>query len=474
MSKSQPEYVHFGKYTQRVPEGIPQAVRQATRRFANNRASVIGDFSQWEQLRESGSAIRLHTIEHLDHYLERFEQAVQNRGGNVYWASTADEAREIVLKIATTHQAKLVVKAKSMATEEIGLNEALHSENIQVVETDLGEYIIQLAESGPSHIIVPAVHMKKEEIAALFSQKMGIEVPADPDELTRLARQVLREQFLTATLGISGANFLVAETGTLVMVTNEGNGRMCTTLPDVHVAVVGIDKIVPNWESLSVLLKLLTRSATGQKLSAYVQFISGPRREEGEFGPKELHIILLDNGRSKILRDPVGRQVLKCIRCGACANACPVYQNVGGFAYGWFISGPIGAIFTPQILGSEVARELPYASTLCGACAEVCPVKIPIPAILRHLRQQVAEGNETIPPAMPRYLRLMSVAASGVLSNSWLYRLGSRFLGVFNWFEDSGWLTRLPFPFNRWTQVRPLPRFSNDFRSWWSRQKFES
>ncbi|MEW6180595.1 MAG: LutB/LldF family L-lactate oxidation iron-sulfur protein [Chloroflexota bacterium] len=474
MSKSQPEYIYFGKYSRHVPAGIPQAVRQATRRFATNRASVIGDLSQWEHLRESGSAIRLHTVEHLDHYLEQFEQAVQNQGGIVYWASTAGEAREIVLKIAKSHQVTLAVKAKSMATEEIGLNEALQSENIRVLETDLGEYIIQLAESGPSHIIVPAVHMKKEEIAALFSQKLGIEVPADPDRLTGVVRQILREQFLTATMGISGANFLVAETGTLVMVTNEGNGRMCTTLPDIHVAVVGIDKVVPNWESLSVLLKLLTRSATGQKLSSYVQFISGPRREEGEFGPKELHIILLDNGRSKILRDPVGRQVLKCIRCGACANACPVYQNVGGFAYGWFISGPVGAIFTPQILGSEVARELPYASTLCGACADVCPVKIPIPAILRHLRQQVAEGNETIPPAMPGYLRLMSVVASRVLSNSLLYRLGSRLLGVFNWFEDRGWLTRLPFPFNRWTRVRPLPRFSNDFRSWWSHQKLES
>lgn len=474
MSVSQPAYIHFGKYTQHVPEGIPQAVRQATRRFATNRAAVIADFPQWEQLRELGSAIRLHTIENLDHYLERLELAVQNQGGHVYWASTADEARETVLKIAKSHRVALAVKAKSMATEEIGLNEALESENIRVVETDLGEYIIQLAGSGPSHIIVPAVHMRKEEIAALFSQKLGIEVPADPNKLTQVARQVLRERFLSATMGISGANFLVAETGTLVMVTNEGNGRMCTTLPDVHVAVVGIDKVVPDWKALSVLLKLLTRSATGQKLSTYVQFISGPRREEGEFGPKEFHLILLDNGRSKILKDPIGRQVLKCIRCGACANTCPVYQNVGGFAYGWFISGPIGAIFTPQILGPKVARELPFASTLCGACADVCPVKIPIPTILRHLRQRVAEGNAGIPSSIQGYLRLMAAFASGVLSNPWLYRFGSRFLGVFNRFEDRGWLTRMPFPFNRWTQVRPLPRFSNDFRAWWSRRELKS
>lgn len=471
MSGITPRYIGFGKYTQQIPPGIPVAVRQATSRFASNRAAVVADVAQWEELRELGSAIRLHTIEHLDRYLERLAQTVKTQGGHVHWASTSQEACRIVLDIAKEHGVDLVVKAKSMATEEIGLNHALESEGIHVVETDLGEYIIQLAGTGPSHIIVPAVHLKKEEIARLFSQTLGIDVPAEPTELTRIARGVLREKFLTARMGISGANFLIAETGTLVMVTNEGNGRMCTTLPDIHVAVVGIDKVVPNWESLSVLLRLLTRSATGQKLSTYVQFISGPQREEGEFGPREFHLVLLDNGRSKILKDPVGRQVLKCIRCGACSNVCPVYQNVGGFAYGWFISGPIGAIFTPQLLGVQVARELPFASTLCGACAEVCPVKIPIPTILRHLRHRVAEGNSIEPPAMPLVIRWMASLISWAFSNPWTYRLGGYLLRISNVLSREGWITHLPFPFNRWTQIRPLPQVSNRFRSWWRRKK---
>ena len=226
------------------------------------------------------------------------------------------------------------------------------------------------------------MHLKKEEIADLFSEKLHIDAPSDPIELARIARETLRKKFLDADMGISGANFLVAETGTLVMVTNEGNGRMVSTMPDLHVAVVGIDKIIPDWESLTVFLKLLARSATGQKLSTYTQFITGPRHAEGEFGSKEFHIVILDNGRSDVFKDPVGREVFKCIRCGACANVCPVYKNVGGFAYGWFISGPIGAILSPQILGTKTARELPFASTLCGACADVCPVKIPNPVVM--------------------------------------------------------------------------------------------
>lgn len=472
MSGEMPRYIDFQGYSQHVPESIPAAVGQATERFLGNRSLRVAEMDQWEALRQSASDIRLHTLAHLDHYLERLEEKVSQAGGTVHWASNAAEACGIVLEIAREHQVKLAVKAKSMATEEIGLNHALEAGGIEVVETDLGEFIIQLAGTGPSHIIVPAVHLTKEEIADLFHERLGLEAAADPFALAALARNILREKFLEADMGISGANFLVAETGTLVMVTNEGNGRMVTTMPDLHVAVVGIDKVVPDWESLSVLLKLLARSATGQKLSTYTAFITGPRREESEGGPKELHLVMLDNGRSGVLQDPVGREVLKCIRCGCCLNVCPVYASVGGFAYGWFISGPIGAIFSPQILGTQAGRELPYASTLCGACAEVCPVKIPIPKILLHLRHRAAEGDPIGGPALPAAAAAASQAAELGLRLPWLYRLGSRLLPLLTapWRKD-GWLESLPAPLNRWTQVRPLPAFGASYREWWKKRQ---
>lgn len=464
-----PTYIGFEEYSEHIPPGIPSAVQQATSRFVSLRAARVSELPQWEELRQIGSDIRLHTIENMDAYLTRLEEKVIAAGGRVHWAQTAEDANQIVLQIAKEHQVRTVVKSKSMATEEIGLNHVLEQAGIQAIETDLGEYIIQLAGTGPSHIIVPAVHLKKEEIATLFSEKLDIHAPADPIELARIAREVLREKFLNAEMGISGGNFLVAETGTLVLVTNEGNGRMCTTMPDLHVAVVGIDKVIPDWESLTVFLKLLARSATGQKLSTYTQFITGPRREEGEFGPREFHLVLLDNGRSNILKDPVGREVFKCIRCGACANVCPVYKNVGGFAYGWFISGPIGAILSPQMLGTQTARELPYASTLCGACADVCPVKIPIPTILRHLRRRVAQGDEFGQPTLSAPIRASAGLASFALAQNWLYRLGTRILPVvMSIFKHGDWISSAPYPLSRWTTGRPLPAFTARFRRWWN------
>jgi len=463
-----PTYINFEEYSEHVPASIPSAVQQATSRFVGGRAARVAELPQWEELRQIGSDIRLHTIENMDVYLTRLEEKVISAGGHVHWAETAEDANRIVLQIARENNVKTAVKSKSMATEEIGLNHALEAAGIEAIETDLGEYIIQLAGTGPSHIIVPAVHLKKEEIAALFSEKLGIYAPTDPIELARIAREILRGKFLNADMGISGGNFLVAETGTLVMVTNEGNGRMCTTLPDLHVAVVGIDKVIPDWESLTVFLKLLARSATGQKLSTYTQFITGPRRAEGEFGPKVFHLVLLDNGRSKVLKDPVGREVFKCIRCGACANVCPVYKNVGGFAYGWFISGPIGAILSPQMLGTQTARELPYASTLCGACADVCPVKIPIPAILRHLRRRVAQGDEFAQPSIPAPIRVSASIVSFALAQNWLYRFGTRLLpALMSIFKRGDWIPNAPYPLNRWTKARPLPPFTAQFRRWW-------
>lgn len=463
-----PTYIGFEEYSEHIPASIPAAVQQATGRFVSGRAARVAELPEWEQLRQAGSDIRLHTIENMDVYLEQFEEKVKAAGGHVHWAGTAEDANRIVLQIAREHNVKTAVKSKSMATEEIGLNHFLEQENIQVIETDLGEYIIQLAGTGPSHIIVPAVHLKKEEIAAIFSEKLDMNAPADPIELARIAREILREKFLTAEMGISGGNFLVAETGTLVMVTNEGNGRMCTTMPNLHVAVVGIDKIIPDWESLTVFLKLLARSATGQKLSTYTQFITGPRREEGEFGPKEFHLILLDNGRSNILQDSIGREVFKCIRCGACANVCPVYKNVGGFAYGSFISGPIGAILSPQMYGTQVARELPYASTLCGACADVCPVKIPIPTILRHLRRRVAEGDAIALPTIPVPIRVAASLGALALAQNWIYRFGALIIPtVMSIFKRDGWIPSTPYPLSRWTKARPLPPFTSHFRRWW-------
>ena len=463
-----PAYIGFEAYTEHVPASIPAAVQQATNRFIVGRTARVAEIPHWEQLRQIASDIRLHTIENMDVYLTRFEAAVQAAGGQVHWASTGEEACQVILQIAKEHGVRLAVKAKSMATEEIRLNHALQAAGIEALETDLGEYIIQLAGTGPSHILAPAVHLKKEEIAALFSEKLHINAPADPIELTRIAREALREKFLAAGMGISGANFLVAESGTLVIVTNEGNGRMCTTMPDLHVAVVGIDKIVPDWESLTVFLKMLARSATGQKLSTYTQFITGPRRSDDEFGPKEFHIVLLDNGRSDVLKDPVGREVFKCIRCSACVNVCPVYKNVGGFAYGWFISGPIGAILAPQMLGTQVARELPFASTLCGLCADVCPVKIPIPTILRHLRRRVAQGDEFAAPTMPAPIRASAGLASFALAQSWLYRFATRLLpSVMRIFSRQGWILSAPYPLSRWTKGRPLPLFTASFRKWW-------
>lgn len=463
-----PTYIDFEEYSEHVPASIPSAVQQATNRFVGGRAARVAELPQWEQLRQIASDIRQHTIENMDVYLTRLEEKVKAAGGNVHWAQTAEEANRIVLQIAREHHVKTAVKSKSMATEEIGLNHFLKDAGIEAIETDLGEYIIQLAGTGPSHIIVPAVHLKKEEIAQLFSEKLDINAPTDPIELARIAREILREKFLNAEMGISGGNFLVAETGTLVMVTNEGNGRMCTTMPDLHVAVVGIDKVIPDWESLTVFLKLLARSATGQKLSTYTQFITGPRRAEGEFGPKEFHLVLLDNGRSNILKDRVGRDVLKCIRCGACANVCPVYKNVGGFAYGSFISGPIGAILTPQMLGTQTARELPFASTLCGACADVCPVKIPIPTILLHLRRRVAQGDEFAEPTLPAPIRISAGLVSFALAQNWLYRFGTRLLpAIMSGFKRGDWIPNAPYPLSRWTKARPLPPFTANFRRWW-------
>lgn len=468
-----PAHIDFRANVQHVPPQMPPAVQKATAKFLGNRAGLVNLFGadNWETLRQAGYEIRLHAINHLDHYLAQLEEQVTRAGGQVHWARDAAEARAIVLAIARDHNVKRVVKAKSMATEEIDLNHALEEAGIQALETDLGEYIVQLAGEMPSHIIVPAVHLTKEGIANLFREKLGVDASADPTALAAIARTILREAFLAADMGVSGANFMVAETGTIVMVTNEGNGRMCTTLPPVHVAIAGIDKVVPDMESLAVLLKLLARSATGQKISTYTSFIHGPRQTDGENGPQEFHLILLDNGRTRILQDEIARETMLCIRCGACLNVCPVYNHVGGHAYGWVYSGPIGSILSPQLLGTSVAADLPFASSLCGACGDVCPVKIPIPKILLHLRHRVVEGDEVEPSTVSPVIQAGVSAGTVAFGTPWLYQLGTLLLPLIQKpLQRGDWLPKLPPPANRWTMVRPFPAFSADFRAWWKRR----
>jgi L-lactate dehydrogenase complex protein LldF len=462
--------IRFRENTQHVPPKMVAGVQKATARFLGSRAKLVAELGIWEELRQAAHEIRLHTLEHLDYYLEQLERSVTAAGGHVHWARDEAETREIFVKIAREHAVKTMVKAKSMASEEVHLNHAMEEAGVRALETDLGEFIIQLAGTGPSHIIVPALHLSKEGIADLFREKLQVDAPPDPVRLTEIARRKLRQEFLAAEIGVSGANFMVAETGTIVLVTNEGNGRMCSTQPPLHVAIAGIDKVVPDWDSLTVLLKLLARSATGQKISTYTSFITGPRRTDGENGPTEFHLVLLDNGRTRILRDPATRETLKCIRCGACLNVCPVYNNVGGHAYGFAYSGPIGAILTPQLLGDKIARDLPFASSLCGACADICPVKIPIPEILLHLRRRVVEGDEIEGPNVPLAIRTGAALGTVAFGIPRLYRFGSQMLKYVQApLRRDGWLPNLPPPANRWTMARPLPAFNSGFRAWWDK-----
>jgi L-lactate dehydrogenase complex protein LldF len=463
-------HIDFRANTQTISPHLIAATQKSTRTALVKRAEAIQALGEdrWQALRRAAHEIRLHSITHLDQYLPMLEEQVTQAGGIVHWARDDAEARQIVLEIAARHNAKRIVKVKSNATEEIDLNHALQNAGIAVFETDLGEYIVQLAGQRPSHVTAPALHFTKEDVAALFRDKLGVDAPADPPALTNIAREKLREEFLSADMAISGANFMIAETGTLVIVTNEGNGRMCTTLPPVHVAVVGIEKMIPDWECLPVLLNVLPRSTTGQKLTGYVSLIHGTI----DSNPREFHLVLLDNGRTKILQDERARETLLCIRCGACANICPVYNNVGGFAYDWVHLGPIGSILSPQLLSTKIAGDLPFASSLCGACADVCPVNIPIPEILLHLRHRVAEGDTFENAVTSPMLRAGANVGASTLGSAWLYRFGARILRVMQApFRRGSWIPTLPPPFNRWTNVRPFPVLRNDFREWWKKRK---
>jgi L-lactate dehydrogenase complex protein LldF len=439
----------------------------ATATIRAKRAGVVAEMPDWERLRLAGQAIKDEVLSNLDTYLVKLEEAVTARGGVVHWARDAAEANQIVLDIARAKETDEVVKVKSMATAEIGLNEALEAGGVHAIETDLAELIVQLGDDRPSHILVPAIHRNRAEIRDIFRRGMP-DLPSDisdePTELAGAARSYLRRKFLSAKVAVSGANFGVADTGSIVVVESEGNGRMCLTLPETLVTVMGIEKLVPTWRDLEVFLQLLPRSSTAERMNPYTSVWSGVTPGDG---PQEFHLVLLDNGRTATLADQVGRQALRCIRCSACLNVCPVYERTGGQAYGSVYPGPIGAILTPQLANDphdEQAASLPYASSLCGACYEVCPVRINIPEVLTHLRAEAVRHKGSSAESVGM------AALAWVMRDQRRYELAMHAGQLARLLAKDGTISRLPWPGSKWTATRDVPAPPEEsFRSWWRR-----
>jgi L-lactate dehydrogenase complex protein LldF len=445
---------------------IRHNVRRATEVIRAKRAKVVSELPEWEQLRESAYQIKQHTLRHLASYLEQFESACVRAGGQVHWARDADEANEIIVRIIQTHQESEVIKVKTMTSDEIGLNRALETAGITPYETDLADLVIQLAHDQPSHIVVPALHRNKMEIRRIFLKEMHLaELGELPEDLTEAARKYLREKFLRVKIAISGANFVVANTGSVCVVESEGNGRMCLTLPRVLITLAGIEKVIPRFEDLEVFLQLLPRSATGERMNPYNSIWTGVTPGDG---PQEFHVILLDNGRTNVLQDAEARDTLNCIRCGACLNACPVYRQTGGHAYGSIYAGPIGAILTPQLQRMQHSQSLPYASSLCGACYDVCPVKINIPEILVHLRGKVVEQGDA-----PLSERLAMKAAAFAFADEHRLAAAQKLARIGQWpVERDGVIRNLPGILGGWTAVRDLPTIPKEsFREWWTKRE---
>ncbi|WP_353068533.1 LutB/LldF family L-lactate oxidation iron-sulfur protein [Tunturibacter empetritectus] len=465
-------------------------VRHATDVIQEKRARVVSEMPDWQELREAGKQIRRHTMEHLDFYLEEFEANCTRAGGVVHWARDAEEARRIVIGLVKASGSDEVIKIKSMTTEEIQLNSALEAAGIHPYETDLAELIIQLGADRPSHIVVPALHKNREQIREIFQREMNLpELGGRPEDLADAARMFLREKFLRVKTAVSGANFLIAETGGVCVVESEGNGRMCLTLPETLITIAGIDKVLPRFQDLEVMLQLLPRSATGERMNPYNSIWTGVdgasagdglrdgARDGLRDGPRVFHVVLMDNARTEILADDEGRQTLNCIRCGACQNVCPVYRQTGGHAYGSVYAGPIGAILTPQLQEMHHAQSLPYASSLCGACYEVCPVKINIPEVLIHLRNKVVKQNTA------GVAGLFDVEAGAMKAMALIFRSERRFraaqrLGriaerplVRRDAQGEGWIGWLPGLLGGWTQARDLGEMPKEtFRDWWERR----
>ena len=446
-------------------------LRHATHSIRAKRAAAIAELPDWERLRAAGKAVKDETLRNLADYLLEFEAAVVRNGGVVHWARDAEECNRIVGDLVDAHACTEVVKVKSLTTEEIRLNEALAARGVQAWETDLAQMIVQLSHDQPSHLLVPAIHRNRTEIRDLFRAELPgapADLSDDPRQLVAAARAHLRKLFLDAKVAISGVNFGIAETGTVCVVESEGNGRMCTTLPEVLISVMGIEKLIPRWEDLDIFLELLPRSSTAERMNPYTSMWTGVCEDDG---PREFHLVLLDNGRSRVLADPVGRQALRCIRCSACLNVCPVYERTGGHAYGSVYPGPIGAILAPQLSDLKQHRSLPYASTLCGACYEVCPVAIDIPKVLVHLRERVTaeqpRPSEAVASSLQPERSVMRILAR-VLSGRRSYEAAQRAARIGQGpFAKDGVISWLP-GLGAWTSARDLPAVPpQTFREWW-------
>jgi L-lactate dehydrogenase complex protein LldF len=463
-----PTFPHAAKVA--LADGqLRRNLRHATGTIRTKRAAAVAELPDWEQLRLSGEAIKDTVLANLDTYLLQLEESVTTRGGVVHWATDADEANAIVLRLAHQAGAAEVVKVKSMATAEIGLNEALEAGGVTAIETDLAELIVQLGNDRPSHILVPAIHKNRTEIRDIFRATMpdAQDLSDTPADLAEAARKHLRRKFLSTRVAVSGANFAVADTGSVVVVESEGNGRMCLTLPDTLITVMGIEKLVPTWSDLAVFLQLLPRSSTAERMSPYTSVWTGVTPGDG---PRNFHLVLLDNGRSSTLASKVGRRALRCIRCSACLNVCPVYERTGGQAYGSVYSGPIGAILAPQLGGNphdKHAASLPYASSLCGACFEVCPVRINIPEVLVHLRSKAVAAKSRLSPEA-----IGMAAMSWVMAGPRRFHAAQRMATAGRLLSRGGKIRRLPFPGSQWTDSRDLPAPAKEsFSAWWKRTR---
>jgi L-lactate dehydrogenase complex protein LldF len=447
-------------------------VQHATNVIQAKRNKVTAELPDWEELRESGAQVRAHVLRHLDHYLVQFEENCKRAGGHVHWAADTAEANRIILELVQQHEAKEVIKIKTMTSEEIGLNAHLEAHGVRPIETDLAELIIQLGKDRPSHFVVPALHKNKAQIREIFQREMHLpELGTEPQDLATAARTYLREKYLRIKVAISGGNFLIADSGGMCIVESEGNGRMCLTLPDVLISVVGIEKVIPSFRDLEIFLQTLPRSATGERMNPYNSTWCGVHPGDG---PKEFHVVLLDNGRSPILADKEARQTLQCIRCAACLNACPVYHQTGGHAYESVYAGPIGAILTPQLHSMEEGRSLPYASSLCGACYEVCPVKINIPEVLIHLRGKVVQEDQAT------LLGKFSLWNIGMQAAAFLFKDAGRLamaeklgqIGQKPLVSKNGFIEWMPGVLSGWTQTRDLKAMPKEsFRDWWAKEK---
>ncbi|WP_374721447.1 LutB/LldF family L-lactate oxidation iron-sulfur protein [Peribacillus tepidiphilus] len=461
-------------FKERVDHGIDNqfmraAVSSAQERLHGRRLAAAEELGNWEEWRSHSEEIRQHVLENLDYYLYQLSENVAKRGGHVFFAETAEEATQYIKSVAEKKQAKKIVKSKSMVTEEINMNTVLESIGCEVIETDLGEYILQVDDHDPpSHIVAPALHKNKEQVREVFAKKLGYKRTSKPEELTAHVRGILRKDFLTADIGITGCNFAIAETGSVSLVTNEGNGRLVTTIPKTQITVMGMERIVPTHEEFEVLVGMLTRSAVGQRLTSYISAVTGPRGAGEADGPEEFHLVIVDNGRSKILGTEF-QSVLQCIRCAACVNVCPVYRHIGGHSYGSIYSGPIGAVLSPLLGGYDDYKELPYASTLCAACSEACPVKIPLHELLHKHRQVIVEREGRAPISEKLAMKAFGLGAASPV----LYKLGSKIApSAMSPFTTGSKISKGPGPLKAWTEIREFPAPNKErFRDWFKNRE---